>query len=378
MKPPNIAINAQLLSLQQSYRSAGISWYIYNLLNHLPLVQSQFQYTAYVNERGFSPRNGLIIRRNAFPLWQPTFRILWEQMIQPVQLLRQKTALLHSPSFVTPFFCQCPMVVTVHDLAFKRFASILPKRQFFVLDHMLRVSIHRAKMIIAVSNCTKLDLMQFYKVAENKIRTVYHGIDDQFHVYSAEKIDSFRREKQLPETFIFRLGTLEPRKNVESLINAYRIYRDVAQDIPRLYIGGGKGWYYETIFDLVKQYGLEKHIVFAGYIPQGELASWYNAAKLFVYPSLYEGFGMPILEAMACGTPVISSNVSAIPEVAGDAALLVDPNDDEELAHAIRTVIENPQKHKKMRTMGLNQAAKFTWESTAKQTVQAYQNALEK
>jgi glycosyltransferase involved in cell wall biosynthesis len=184
----------------------------------------------------------------------------------------------------------------------------------------------------------------------------------------------------LPEHFILFLGTLEPRKNIVRLLEAYALWlhkRSAStKDAPTLVIAGAKGWFYETIFARVNELGLAEHVIFPGFVPTEELPWWYRAAELFVYPSLFEGFGLPVLEAMACGTPTITSNASSLPEVAGDAALLIDPEDAEGLAGAMAHVLAEPEVAAKMRAAGLRQAARFSWARTAEQTAAVYRTVL--
>jgi glycosyltransferase involved in cell wall biosynthesis len=189
----------------------------------------------------------------------------------------------------------------------------------------------------------------------------------------AGEVAAFRREEGLPDRFILFVGTLEPRKNVVGLVEAYA---RLPKDRPPLLLVGGKGWLYDEIFARVEALGLSEEIRFAGYVPVDALPWWYNAAEIFVYPSLYEGFGLPPLEAMACGTAVISSRASSLPEVVGQAGLLVDPAEPDALAQAMEHVLTDKEMRKEMQSAGLAQAQNFTWSSTARQTVESYRRAL--
>ncbi|MHB8993367.1 MAG: glycosyltransferase family 4 protein, partial [Chloroflexota bacterium] len=181
----------------------------------------------------------------------------------------------------------------------------------------------------------------------------------------------------LPESFLLYVGTLEPRKNVERLVEAYARARQSHRIPHKLVLGGAKGWLYERIFARVRELGLEEQVLFTSYIPYDELPLWYNCADIFIYPSLYEGFGLPPLEAMACGTAVITSSVSSLPEVVGEAAITVNPLDVDALAGAIATVLEDVTLWERLRAEGPRQAARFSWHETAASTMRAYRSLLD-
>jgi glycosyltransferase involved in cell wall biosynthesis len=186
-------------------------------------------------------------------------------------------------------------------------------------------------------------------------------------------VDAFREERQLPDRFILFVGTLEPRKNVANLIQAYA---QLPPDRPPLMLIGGKGWLYDEIYERIEALNLSDEIHFVGYVPLDDLPWWYNAAELFVYPSLYEGFGLPPLEAMACGTPVITSSSSSLPEVVGQAGVLVDPNDSQMLAEAMQHVLVDTDARTRMKAAGVERAKGFSWEQTARHTLGSYRQAL--
>jgi glycosyltransferase involved in cell wall biosynthesis len=243
----------------------------------------------------------------------------------------------------------------------------------FYLRIFTRFSVQRARRVIAVSESTKRDLVQRYGLSPAQIDVVYNGVDAAFRPLPAEKVEAFRVERDLPDRFILFVGTLEPRKNVSGLIDAYARLSKVR---PPLMIVGGKGWLYDEVLGRVEALSLTKEVHFVGYVPAEDLSLWYNAADLFVYPSLYEGFGLPPLEAMACGTPVISSTASSLPEVVGQAGLLVDPGDAEALAAAMEQVLGDVDLQSKMSTEGLAQAGGFSWQDAAQHTVDTYRRAM--
>ena len=373
---PHVGLNAQLLSLRQSYRSAGISWYIFNLLRHLPAADTAVRYTAFVSDPDFQPQNGLAVQRSSLPAKHPIARILWEQTALPPALKKSGADLLHALAFVSPLANRLPTVLTIYDLSFVRFPQLFRPFNRWYLRTFSRISARRADAVIAISESTRRDVISAFGVNPNRVHTVYCGADEIFRPLPAETIAAFRAEKNLPARFIFRLGTIEPRKNVEGVIRAYAAWRQRDPSAPLLVIGGGKGWYYRQVFRLVESLGLAEHIRFPGYIPQDELPLWYNAASVFVYPSHFEGFGLPVLEAMACGTPVVTSDVSSLPEVAGDAALLVSPSDTDGLSRAMARAFDDAALAQSLRERGLRRAGQFSWEKTARQTLEIYRAVL--
>jgi glycosyltransferase involved in cell wall biosynthesis len=236
-----------------------------------------------------------------------------------------------------------------------------------------QLSVRRARRIVAVSESTKRDLVRSYSLSPDKVDVVYNGVDPSFRPLPSKQVAAFRRETELPERFILFVGTLEPRKNVVGLVEAYA---RLPKERPPLMLVGGKGWLYDEIFARVEALGLSHEIRFVGYVPAEALPLWYNAADLFVYPSLYEGFGLPALEAMACGTPVVTSMASSLPEVVGDAGRLVDPSDTEGLAAVMAQVLGSGEQREQMQIEGLAQASKFSWEQTAFYTAHSFKRAL--
>ena len=381
-KPIHIGLNAHLLSLAETYRGAGVNWYIHNLLTHLPRVDRDNRYTAFIGDGRFRG-SGLALQLSRLPTSSPPIRIFWEQVVQPFALRKERVDLLHALAFVTPLLSPCPSVVTVYDLSFLLYPESFKCSKRFYLGLFTRLSARRARRIIAISESTRRDVVRLLGVSPEKVEVVYCGIDDAFRPLPPQswrergEVAAFRSKRGLPERFILFVGTIEPRKNVGRLIEAYGRLRSASRGGVRLVIGGAKGWFYEDVFARVEELGLEGEVMFPGYIPVSELPLWYNAAELFVYPSLYEGFGLPPLEAMACGTPVVTANTSSLPEVVGDAGLTVDPLDVEGLAEAMRRVLDNEALRQEMKVRGLQRAKDFSWTKTAQETVQVYRRAME-
>jgi len=383
-KPIHIGLNAHLLSLTETYRGAGINWYIHNLLTHLPRVDRDNRYTAFIGDGRFTGP-GLALKLSRLPTSRPPIRIFWEQVVQPFALRKEKVDLLHALAFVTPLLSPCPSVVTVYDLSFLLYPESFKRLKRLYLGLFTRLSARKARRIIAISESTKRDVVRLLGVPSEKVDAVYCGKDAAFRPLVRDQVATFRAKHGLPERFVLFVGTIEPRKNVTRLIEAFaNLHTCTLAHLQtcrlanlKLVIGGAKGWFYEDVFARVEELGLEGEVVFPGYIPVSELPLWYNAAELFVYPSLYEGFGLPLLEAMACGTPVVTANTSSLPEVVGEAGLTVDPLDVDGLAEAMRRVLGDEALRQEMRERGLQRAEGFSWMKAAQETVQVYRRAME-
>jgi len=266
----------------------------------------------------------------------------------------------------------CPTVVTVHDLSFRRYPEFFSPKQrlwhrLIDADSLLK----KAAIVIAVSKHTKDDIIETYGIAEDRIRIVTPAVSGEFRPRDEKKIASVRGKYGLPERFILCLGTLEPRKNVEGLIRAFNII-DADTD---LVIVGGKGWMYDRIFKAAAQSPKRQRIHFLGYVAEWDKPALYCAASAFVYPSFYEGFGIPALEAMACGTPVIASHASSLGEVVGDAGLLINPANHEEIAWAIDSMLDDTALRERCRARGIEKAADFSWEKGAVELEAAFMDA---
>ena len=373
MRATHVGVNAHLLSLTEGYRSAGISSYIYNLLRHLPGTASEIEYTVFLNERRYKGPPGLRLQVSRLPTNRPPVRILWEQAVLPWVARSEGIDLLHNMAFVGPLASSCPFVTTVHDLSFLFYPQSFRSLRRRYLRVFARMSVCRARRVIAVSESTKQDLVETYGISAANVDVVHNGVDASFQPLPADQVAAFRQQTGLPERFALFVGTLEPRKNIVSLIEAYA---KLPQERPPLVLVGGKGWFYDEIFCRVEALELTNEVHFAGFVPAEDLPLWYNAADLFVYPSLYEGFGLPALEAMACGTAVITSKASSLPEVVGKAGKLVDPADIDGLATAMEQVLTDRDLREQMQAAGLVQAGGFSWEAATRQTIDSYRRAL--
>jgi glycosyltransferase involved in cell wall biosynthesis len=374
----HIAINAQLLSSAQSYRGAGVSNYSRHLLEHLGLcVQhggTSHRFTAFVNAHKFQPA-GINICTTTAALANPLARIPWEQVVFPFQLRQIGIDLVHGLVNVLPLATNTPGVVTVHDLSFIRTPDKLPAAKRWYLASLCKASVKRASHIIAVSRQTADDLICFFNTPADKITVIHNGVAAAFTPASSEHSAQFRRQRGLPERYLFYLGTLEPRKNLSTLLQVYARWlaeRPQEHAQVKLILAGAKGWFYDDIFRQAQSLRLESQVLFPGYIPETELPDWYRAAEAFVYPSLFEGFGLPLIEAMACATPVLCSQASSLLEVAGDSALTFSPDSKDDLLAKLRRLLADTDLQEELRRKGLLRAREYSWQRTAMATLSVY------
>lgn len=374
-----IGINAHLLSFGETYRQAGLSRYIYELVTRLPAIDSEDRFTAFVGNGVLpadflrsKPRN-LRLSRSRLPTASAPVRIAWEQVALPVAAAQQRLDLLLCPVNVRPIVCPCPSVVTVHDVIFLHYPQNFKPAKRRYLAAMTTWSVRHAAHVIAVSEATRQDVINLLGVSPQRVTTVHNGVGEQFRPVGEEVKASFKREQQIAGRVILYVGTLEPRKNLVMLLQAFAAIADEpAHSDVALVIGGSKGWYYDEIFTTAERLGLtaQGRVRFLGRVPDEQLPLWYNVATVFAYPSLYEGFGLPALEAMACGVPVVASNTSSLPEVVGDAGVLLDPTNAGEWADALARLLADPRTAAELGNKGLAQASKFSWERTARETLQ--------
>jgi glycosyltransferase involved in cell wall biosynthesis len=293
-------------------------------------------------------------------------------------LITGRVDLFHSPDFtLPPTLSGVPTLLTVHDLSFIRDPdSAWPSLRDF-LNKAVPRSVKRATHVLADSQATKDDLIEWFGTPAEKITVLYSGVDARFvPIHNQAEIDHVCAKYQLPQPFILSVGTLQPRKNYGRLIEAFA---QIATARPHhLVITGGKGWLYETIFEQVRRSGLEGRVHFPGFVDDADLPTLYSAADLFAYVSLYEGFGLPLLEAMACGTPVIGSNTSSLPEVIGEVGLQVDPRSVDDIARALQQMIDQPELRERSIGLGLERARTFTWEKAAQELLVIYDQVAHK
>ncbi len=282
---------------------------------------------------------------------------------------------MHALAFVSPLLLTRPAVVTVYDLSFIHYPQVLTASRRLYLRMLTAVSCQRAQRITAISESTARDITTSLGIPAAKIDVAPCGYDQAlYQPLPRREIEAFRLAKGLPERFWLFVGTLEPRKNLPTLLRAYA-------QLPRserlpLVIGGSKGWMYDEIFATVAEHMLQDAVTFPGFISDDALPFWYNSAEALVYPSVFEGFGLPVLEAMACGTPVIIADTTSLPEVAGSAGLRVEPRSVEAWEDALRRAFHDSVWRAQASQQGLLEAQRYDWHKTAAQTVSTYTSAL--
>ena len=362
-----IGIDASRSVAQQR---TGTENYSLNLLRHLLALQSDHHYRLYFNR---PPSYDL--RLETYNLQPTTYNLrvmpfprLWTHLRLSWEMARHPPDLLFVPAHVLPIVHPRRSVVTVHDLGYLYYPEAHRLLDRAYLDLSTRYNARAAAHLIADSSATKRDLIERYGTEPDKITVIYPGYDKATFrpVRDDEAIEAVKAGYDIAGDYILFVGTLQPRKNLTRLIEAY--WKLEARSW-KLVIAGKKGWLYQEIFRRVEELGLEGKVVFTDYVPEGDLPALLSGARLFVFPSLYEGFGMPVLEAMACGTPVVCSNTSSLPEVAGDAALLVDPLEVEELAAAMERVLADEELRAGLIERGFEQVRKFSWEKCARETL---------
>lgn len=344
-------------------KKTGFGYYVENLVEALKTMDERYKYVLLAphTEQDFSaPR-----------------RFLWDQLQLPILAKRYRVNLLHQPAFSVPILFNGPRIVTVHDLIAVHFGMDIPlwSRQYF--GHWMPYTYRFADHIISVSQYTKKDIMRLLGIPSNKISVIYHGIEEDYftHLPTPANLAAIKKKFGITGPFLLYVGTINPRKNLVFLIE---VFIEIAKQHPtlQLVIVGKKGWYYDELFTMIDKYNLRKRVILTDYINDSDKRVLYGAATVFVFPSLYEGFGLPIIEAMALQLPVIASDRSSIPEVLGDAGISLNPTDKASWVNAILKIVANRSLQKKYIAAGLKQARRFSWKNTALQTIAVYDEVL--
>lgn len=308
------------------------------------------------------------------------YRRIWHYLpIKYNQLFKREAQLTHFFNFIVPPRIQGKVMNTIYDLTFEFYPETMDKRNLRRIKRDLVYSLERPDKIITISEATKQDMIQHLRVDPSKIEVIYCGVDFKHFNEARNNSQSVREKYQLPDQYILYIGTLEPRKNIETLIEAFKRFKiegDKSTAEIKLVLAGKKGWLYEGIFKKIQELGLEDDVVDLGYIDEIDKPALYQMAQCFVFPSIYEGFGIPVIEAMAAGTPVITTNVSSLPEVAGEAGLLVDPKDTIAIAESMYQLTTNEAKKQELIQKGYTQAQKFSWETSAEKLYRIYKELL--
>jgi glycosyltransferase involved in cell wall biosynthesis len=345
----------------------GIGTFIRNLLRQLARLDSQTEFVILCRPED---RDALaVIGENFRPVAETSGNYsISEQLKIPWALKREGVTLFHAPHYVLPPLVQCRSVVTIHDCIHLMFPQYLPQRGAFTYAKWsIRQAARHSTRVMTVSESSKRDILRFVDTEPGKIDVIYNAYDERFAIEPREDdVVRVRERYQLHDEFVLYAGNVKPHKNLERLIDAFHIVRNRGLDHLKLVLIGDDISKYTALRRAVHKHQLHKYVRFLGYLPEETLAVMYRLAGVFVFPSLYEGFGLPPLEAMASGTPVVTSNVSSLPEVAGDAAVLVDPYDPRAIADGIYSVLTDEKLRRGMVHKGIARAGMFSWEQSVR------------
>jgi glycosyltransferase involved in cell wall biosynthesis len=351
----------------------GIGTYIRNLLRQLARMDDRTEYVVVCRPEDREALSTLGENFRAVPETAGNYTVA-EQVKIPLALQREGVTLFHAPHYVLPALVRCRSVVTIHDCIHLMFPQYLPNR--FALAYAktsIGMAAKRATRVLTVSESSKRDILRFVDAEPDKIDVIYNAYDERFAIDPAEEdVVRVRERFQLQDEFVLYAGNVKPHKNLERLIDAFQIVRKRGLDHLKLVMIGDEISKYSALRRAVHRHQLHKYVRFLGYLPEETLAVMYRLAGVFVFPSLYEGFGLPPLEAMASGTPVVTSNVSSLPEVAGDAAVLVDPYDPVSIADGIYRVLTDEQVRKDLSRRGVARAGMFSWEQSVRRVRKIY------
>jgi glycosyltransferase involved in cell wall biosynthesis len=369
-------------------KRGGVATYTQNLMDHLLLLDSRNDYILFYYDRkalgrytGYDHVQEKLVRPSLSPLRVKTFslpdaasRFIWDQVKIPIEAKRAGVDLLFNPADSIPLFTGCKTVMVLHGSEW-----LTHPEWFRFLDRlysriMLPLYYKKASLFLTNSNTNKRDFVNFLRVSDDRIKTIYFAAGQQFRIIEDNIFLKIIREKYQLRKFILYVGRIYPGKNFGNIIRAFsKIHTTLPHTIV---VTGQPRWGYEGELELIEKLGLKHKINFVGWVPEEDLAALYNLADLLVFPSLYESFGIPLLEAMACGCPVIASKTGALPEIAGGAAYLVDPYDPDDIAEAMRKVLSDEALRKDLRERGLFRAKAFSWEKCAQETLTAIEGCL--
>ena len=370
-----IAIDYTPAALQ----GAGIGRYTRGLVNALvPLLAPKDQLILLI-PRGQTPFARTTwpghVRLHRLPLNDRQQTIFWHRLNIPayVEWFVGKVDIFHAPNFLLPPTRKAKTLLTIHDLAYtvKPQYAYPPLRKF--LEKAVPRSIHRADHILADSESSRQDAIRLFGLEPEQITVVGAGVEPRFHPMAPRETERLRTKYEINWPFVLSVSTLEPRKNFDGLIRAFSRARRSASLPHHLVIAGGKGWLYNDIFRAVEEEHARDFVHFLGYIPDEDLPALYNLADLFAFPSHYEGFGLPLLEAMACGTPALVTDTSSLPEIAGDAACLIPTDDHQALVAGLTRLLTDADARAVLAESGPAQAARFTWDAAAQRLLAIYQ-----
>ena len=354
----------------------GIGTYIRNLLRHLARLDRTTEYVLLTTAQDLGV--AATLGPNFRTVLEPSRNYsVAEQLHVPWVLWKEKPDVYHATHYVLPPLVPCPAVVTIHDCIHLRFPEYLPSRLGYLYARaFISMAAHRARRILTVSEASKEDILHYVHVPPERIVVTYNALDEQFDAApTAEQVALVRERYQLDHPFVLYVGNIKPHKNLVRLIDAFAgLRRDGFPDLTLLIIGDEISKL-PALRHAVHAHKLHKHVRFLGFLPDQTLKALYRLASVFVFPSLYEGFGLPPLEAMASGTPVVTSNVSSMPEVAGEAAVLVDPHDTVDIKEGLQRALTDSALRERLVRLGRERARHFSWETSVARTLEVYREA---
>jgi glycosyltransferase involved in cell wall biosynthesis len=357
------------------YRHGGIAQYIHHLIDELPALDAANTYFI-LHQRKDRRNLAQAPNQRRVTCWTPSHH-RFERLALAVEVFPLRLDLLHSPDFTPPYDGRYRSVITIHDLTFLHYPDFLTPESRRYYNDQIASAVARADHIMTDSEATRADVLDLLGVPAEKVTTVLLGIGERFRPAPPDAIADLAARHDLPGEYILFVGTFEPRKNLEGLLRAYRQLRGEISGTPPLLVVGQRGWLYEGIFEQIRELGLAETVLWRENIAFEELPALYSGAQVLCLPSFYEGFGFPPLEAMACGTPAIVSDRASLPEVVGDAGLLVNPDDPASIADALRRVLTDDALAGDLRRRGLERAGLFNWRETAGRVLSVYRRVLE-
>jgi len=360
----HIGIDARLTY----YRTGGIPTYIRRLIVALEQLDKRNRYTIFHSRKD---ETNISERFTRARLWTPAHHRI-ERFALSMELLPRNLDVYHSPDFIPPYRGAKKHIITIHDLSFLHYPQYLTADSRRYYNTQIEAACHHADHILAVSEATKRDIMHFLQIAPGKITVQPHGVDQKFHPLTDAEVQKANASLHLPCDYILHVGTWEPRKNILGLLKAYRLVLDDFPDAPPLVLVGRAGWLFEETQSQIEQLNLNNYLIWRDDIADAQLPVVYNMARVLVSPSFYEGFGMPALEAMACGTVPIVSNLSSFPEVVGTVGLRIDPHDSVDIAAALKQTLTDDNWLQQQSRQAMERAALFTWEKSAQIALTTY------
>jgi glycosyltransferase involved in cell wall biosynthesis len=363
-----IAINCRSFLLKNY---TGIGRYAYNLVNSLSKIDPDNEYWLYAQKKYFD------FKRTIPRVQAENFHVKVDWFGQGLNKILGPVDLYHTPTIETLTFEKAKIIVTVHDLVYKTYPAGHTAQTCETAQKQLTQIVDRADRIICCSQSTIHDLQHYFPVKPEQMRLVYQGVDKNvFYPLKDQERAQARADltrRGIPQSFLLFVGTIEPRKNLQNLLLALSILKKNKAFKSKLVVSGMKGWMVEGLADVIKKFDLTDDVIFPGYVSDEQLRALYNLCDVFVFPSFYEGFGFPIVEAFSCGAAVVTSNVSSCPEIAADGALVVNPYNPDEIADAVLRLLEDADFKSQLQVKALNRAMSFSFDKTAQETLAVYQ-----